>query len=147
MEEAIRAVNGVVNVESTTNPGFAFLVVRNEFGVSQDVMLERIEGAVNDVALPTDMDAPQILDFSLSDLPVVTVSVSSGELSLDELKALVESELVPELTAIEQVSQVTVSGARLTRSHVRSAGAGRRRDRSRGRNTHHRTHPHRRTHA
>ncbi len=99
-----------MNVESTTNPGFAFLVVRNEFGVSQDVMLERIEGAVNDVTLPSDMDAPQILDFSLSDLPVVTVSVSSGELSLDELKALVESELVPELTAIEQVSQVTVSG-------------------------------------
>lgn len=110
LEEAVQDIDGVANIESTTNTGFAFLVIRNEFGLNQAALLEKIEAAVAEVDLPDGMESPQILDFSLSDLPVVIASVSSSELSLDELKALVESELEPELTEIDEVSQVTISG-------------------------------------
>jgi hypothetical protein len=110
LEEALSAVPGVVNVESTTTTALAFIVVRNEFGLSQQRVLEHIEEAVADVAYPEGMEIPQVLNFSFSDLPVVTASVSSGELSLAELKALVDAELVPSLRDLEDVSEVALSG-------------------------------------
>ena len=110
LEEAVADIDGVVNVESTTNPGFGVIIVRNEFGLNQDRIVSDIETALDEVALPEGMETPEILNFSLSDLPIVTASVSSAELSLAELKAIVQEELIPELEQLEQVSQVTVGG-------------------------------------
>ncbi len=110
LEDAVSDIDGVVNVESTTNPGFGIIIVRNEFGLNQDRIITEIETALDEVTLPEGMETPQILNFSLSDLPIVTASVSSGELTLAELKEVVQNELIPELEAIDQVSQVTVGG-------------------------------------
>lgn len=109
MEERLAAVNGVVNVESTTNPSFAFVLVRNDFGLNQDAVLADIKAAVNDLNLPEEAET-QVLNFSLNDLPVVVASVSSGELSLAELKEVVELELQPRLEALDRVSRVSISG-------------------------------------
>ena len=110
MEEAISEIEGVVNVESTTNNGFAFMVIRNEFGLNQDRIVTSVEEALAEASLPESMEAPQILNFSLSDLPIVTASVSSSSLTLAELKQVVQDELIPELEELDQVSQVTVGG-------------------------------------
>lgn len=109
LEEQLSAIEGVVNVESTTSQGFAFVIVRNEFGLDQDAVLADIEETVNTAGLP-DTAEPQVLNFSLSDLPVVIASISSSELTLPELKELVESELQPQIAALEQVSEVQVTG-------------------------------------
>jgi len=56
------------------------------------------------------MDTPEIINFGFSDLPIAITSISSSELSLAELKALVESELQPRLESLALVSQVSVGG-------------------------------------
>lgn len=109
LEAKLEAVQNVVNVESTTQPGMAFIIVRNEFGQNQEVIFEAIETAVNGTELP-DTAETQLLNFSLSDLPITVSSISSSEMSLAELKEYVESEIVPELEMIEGVSKVTVGG-------------------------------------
>jgi HAE1 family hydrophobic/amphiphilic exporter-1 len=109
LEEGLTAVPGVVNVESTTNAGFAFIIVRNDFGMNQEAVLRDIEAAVDNLTLPAEAEV-QILNFSLSDLPVVVASLSANDLTLPELKKLVETELQPRLEALEQVSSVAVSG-------------------------------------
>ena len=110
LEEAMRGVEGVVNIESTTSQSFSFLIVRNDFGLNQDAIVEDIRAAADTVDFPAGVEAPQILNFSLSDLPVVIASVSSPDLTLPELKALVETELRPQLEGISDISRVTVSG-------------------------------------
>ena len=110
LEEAMRGVEGVVNIESTTSQSFSFLIVRNDFGLNQDAIVEDIRAAADTVDFPAGVEAPQILNFSLSDLPVVVASVSSPDLTLPELKALVETELRPQLEGISDISRVTVSG-------------------------------------
>lgn len=110
LEEKLSAIENVVNVESTTNPGFAFIIVRNDFGVDQAKMLQEIETAVSQTTLPEGMEMPQVLNFSLSDLPVVIASVSSSELTLAELKELVTTDLQPQLEEIDQISLVTIGG-------------------------------------
>lgn len=110
LEEKLSAVDGVVNVESTTNSGFAFIIVRNEFGLDQERVLADIKTAVTTADLPPGMETPQVLNFSLSDLPVVVASVSSSQLTLAELKDIVQTDLQPRLENLDQVSRVAVSG-------------------------------------
>jgi HAE1 family hydrophobic/amphiphilic exporter-1 len=110
LEQALSEVDGVVNVESTTTRNFAFIILRNEFGLNQDRIVEDIEAATAQIDLPEGVEPPQVLNFSLGDLPVVVASASSSDLSLAELKQVVSAELEPRLEALEQVSQVTVSG-------------------------------------
>ncbi|MCB8937211.1 MAG: efflux RND transporter permease subunit [Ardenticatenaceae bacterium] len=109
LEEKLTVVEGVLNVETTTNNGFALVVVRYDFGLDQDRLLEDIETAVADANLP-ETATSSVLNFSLSDLPVVVASVSSSDLSLAELKALVETDLQPTLSGLPDVSEVQIGG-------------------------------------
>ncbi len=110
LEAKLGEVEGVVNVESTTSSGFALVIVRNDFGMNQDLVVADIEAAVAATDLPDTMETPQILNFSLADLPIVVASVSSSELTLAELKALVLEDLQPELAQVEEVARVVISG-------------------------------------
>jgi HAE1 family hydrophobic/amphiphilic exporter-1 len=110
LEEALKEVEGVVNLESTTSRSFAFIIVRNDFGENQDRITEDLKAAAASVELPEGVEPPEILNFSLSDLPVVVASASSGDLSLQELKEIVSNELQPRFEAIEEIDQVAISG-------------------------------------
>ncbi|MCP5098272.1 MAG: efflux RND transporter permease subunit, partial [Chloroflexi bacterium] len=109
LEDNLSIVEGVVNVESTTNPGFAFIIVRYDFGLNQERLSADLQAAVDNAGLPEGVD-PELLNFSLSDLPVVVASLSSSELSLDELKTLVETDIQPRLETLDDVNQVSITG-------------------------------------
>jgi len=110
IENAVRSVDGVVYVESNTGSGFSAIIISNEYGLDQDALRDEIKVAVSDLDYPEGVEPPDLLSFSLNDLPLTTVSVSSGELTLAELKELVESEMVPQLEAIDGVARVEVGG-------------------------------------
>ncbi|WP_420627963.1 efflux RND transporter permease subunit [Candidatus Leptofilum sp.] len=109
LEDQLAEVEGVLNVESTTNNGFAVVIVQYDFGLDQERLSADIEAAVTNANLPETAE-PDIFDFSLSDLPVVVASVSSADLTLPELKTLVESDLQPSLTEVSDVSEVQIGG-------------------------------------
>ena len=110
IEEAVQDIDGVVNIESTTSNGVSVVVVLNEFGVDIEAMREEISQAVEALSFPEGMETPEMLSFSLSDLPIAALSFSSPDLSLLELKELAEAEIVPVLEAVESVADVQVSG-------------------------------------
>ncbi|MFN2187714.1 MAG: efflux RND transporter permease subunit [Candidatus Promineifilaceae bacterium] len=110
LEEVVGEVDGVVNLESTTSHSFAFIIARSEFGLNKDSIIEDIETAVANIELPEGVETPQVINIGLGDLPVVVASASSDALSLPELKALVEADLVPLLEDITDIEQVTISG-------------------------------------
>jgi hypothetical protein len=84
--------------------------VLNEFGIDLEATREEITDAVAGVTLPEGMETPELLSFSFSDIPIAFMSVASPELSLEELKALAEAEVVPALESVENVADVQVSG-------------------------------------
>jgi len=110
IENAVRSVDGVVYVESNTGSGFSAIIISNEYGLDQDALREEIQAAVSALEYPAGVETPELLSFSLNDLPLTTISVSSGELTLAELKELVESEVVPQLEAVDGVARVEVGG-------------------------------------
>jgi HAE1 family hydrophobic/amphiphilic exporter-1 len=109
IEEAVKDIEGVVNIESTTASGVAFIQIQNEFGLDQDALRVEIAGAVEGLTYPEGMETPELLTFGMDDLPLVYASVSS-ELPVAELKALVESDIVPALEEVPEVADVQVSG-------------------------------------
>jgi hypothetical protein len=113
VEEAVSDIEGVVNVESTTTSGVSAVIVMSEFGLDQTAIREEIQVSIDALEFPEGMDPPQILSFSLSDLPIVSSSVSGSGFNLIELKELVEDEIIPELEAIDGVALVEVSGGQI----------------------------------
>ncbi len=110
IEDAVRQVEGVVYVESNTGPGYSAVIISSEYGLDQDAVRDEIRAAVAGLEYPEEVETPELLAFSLSDLPLARVSASSSELTLAELKELVEADIVPQLELVEDVARVSVSG-------------------------------------
>jgi multidrug efflux pump subunit AcrB len=110
IEEAISDLEGVVNVETTTYSGVSVSILKSDFGEDLDALRETLRTVIDEINFPEGMETPEILSFSFSDIPLAAIGVSSPGTSLDELKALVESEIVPALEGIEDIANVDVSG-------------------------------------
>jgi len=110
IEDAVKDIAGVVNVESTTTSGLAVIQIQSEFGLDMDAFRSEIADSIEALDYPEGMETPQLLTFGMDDLPAVYGSVSSDELSLPELKALVESDILPVIEEIPGVAAVQVSG-------------------------------------
>lgn len=58
IEEGTQTVNGVVNVESSSSEGLALLIIRNEFGLTQNTIVEDIQKKIDQIPLPVRRLAP-----------------------------------------------------------------------------------------
>jgi len=110
LENAVKDIKGVVNVESTTQGSMTFITVRNKFGLDQDALRTEIQKAVDSLTYPEGMKIPELLTFGMDDLPVAMVSVSSSSLDLQNLKVLVDESIVPALKDLDQIAEVQLSG-------------------------------------
>jgi HAE1 family hydrophobic/amphiphilic exporter-1 len=110
MENAVKEIEGIKNLESNTGGGYAALVLSTEFGLDQESLRQEIADALASAPRPDDAEPPELLSFGLDDIPVVVASVSSSQLSLPELKRLVESSIVSELEDLPGVERIAVSG-------------------------------------
>ena len=110
IEVAVGHIEGVVNIESTTSLGVVSVLIQTEFGLDQEAIRAEIQSALEGLAYPEGMEPPELLSFSIEDFPIVFVSASSPELSLAQLKALIESDIVPALQTVPELASVQVSG-------------------------------------
>ena len=110
LEDALSDIDGIVNIESTSTNGVAFIIAMSEFGLDMEAIREEIQAAINGLEYPDGMATPKMLTFGISDLPIISVSVSASDLSLAELKEFVEVKIIPELEVIPDVAALEVSG-------------------------------------
>jgi HAE1 family hydrophobic/amphiphilic exporter-1 len=109
MEQALMEIDDVLSVDTTASPGFTFIMARSEFGVDMDATQDAIERQLAGLSLPPDVEEPQIITFDFNALPILIAS-ASADMPLEELRALVEERVVPELEALEGVAAVAVYG-------------------------------------
>ncbi|WP_275004351.1 efflux RND transporter permease subunit [Promicromonospora iranensis] len=110
IESAVQSVDGVTGVTSTVSTGVSMTTVELEYGTDVDAVEQEITSAVNGLQdLPEDTE-PQVMAGSFDDLPVIQLAVS-GDGSEQELTDAIDSVLVPELSGIAEVRDVTVTGA------------------------------------
>jgi HAE1 family hydrophobic/amphiphilic exporter-1 len=114
IEEAIAGISGVKKLTGRAEDGIAFITVQFVFEkplleATQDIR-DAISGIRND--LPTEMEEPIIRKFSPTDIPIVSLAMSSDVLTPSELTRIADPGITRELRSLAGVAEVTVSGKR-----------------------------------
>jgi len=112
VEEAIRGIDGVDEVESSATDGFAVITATFVFekGVEQASQDVRDELSAIRGELPQEIEEPVIRRFDPADLPIVSLTLSSETRSQAELTRLADPGITSELRGVQGVAQVNVVG-------------------------------------
>lgn len=112
-EKAVRNLEGVKLVTSSSYQNASSLQIEFEFGTDMKEAETEVAAALNSLPLPEGAQEPSVARISINAFPVVALSVSSDKETLAELTETVETDLVPTLEGLEGVSSVAVSGQQL----------------------------------
>jgi multidrug efflux pump subunit AcrB len=114
LERALSGVTGVTKVQSTSTNGNATITVEWEYGLDPDKVVADIRNAVDGIkpTLPDQVET-DVITGRTDDIPVLLLAVAS-DASLDEAGRRVENIAVPELSGIDGVRSVTVTGQNTT---------------------------------
>src|SRR5918994_5731929 len=114
LERAFSGVSGVTKVQSTTTNGLATITVEWDYDLDPDKVVADIQNAVDGIAptLPDQVET-EVITGSTDDIPVLLLAVAS-DAPLEEAGRQVENVAVPELSAIDRVRSVTVTGQETT---------------------------------
>ncbi|MGX6605700.1 efflux RND transporter permease subunit [Micromonosporaceae bacterium Da 78-11] len=112
IEDAVKGVDGIDSVTSTTTEGSASIVVAFTFGTDIEAAVTQVTTAVNRIQtqLPTGV-TPTIFAGGTDDIPAIVLAASGGT-DQGELLAKLNSTVVPELNAIDGVRDTQVTGSR-----------------------------------
>jgi multidrug efflux pump subunit AcrB len=110
LERALTGVSGVTKVQSTSTNGIATITVEWEYGLDPDTVVGDIRNAVDGIAptLPDQVET-EVITGSTDDIPVLLLAVAS-DAPLDEAGRQVENVAVPDLSGIDGVRSVAVTG-------------------------------------
>lgn len=130
IEAMLKGVDGITGITSTASEGNALVMATFDYGDSGTKQLVAdVQQAVNRarVRLPAEVD-PQVVAGSTDDIPTVILAVTSDK-DQQALAGQLERSVVPVLSDIEGVGQVTVDGVQdlqvtVTPDNARLAAAG-----------------------
>jgi len=112
LEEEFAGIEGVARVTSTSQIGVS--VVKAEFRYTRAVAEAAmdVQNAISRIRsrLPASISEPQVLQFSSSDKPIVTLALSSRGLDLSKVRELADNPVRDRLQLIDGVATVDVFG-------------------------------------
>lgn len=112
IEDAVGSLENVKKVESSSYESLSVVMVQLNTGADVNYALNDAQRKVNAILadLPDDADPPSLQKFSLDDLPIMTLSISSSKLNNKELYDLLDKKIEPVFSRVNGVAQVTLVG-------------------------------------
>ncbi|MGK7313562.1 MAG: efflux RND transporter permease subunit [Candidatus Longimicrobiales bacterium M2_2A_002] len=110
IEEELNTIADIKELTSTSVEGYTSITAEFETGMDMDDALQKVREKV-DVAkpeLPADAEEPSVLEFNLSEFPIMNVNIS-GPYGLERLKEVAE-DVQDRLEQIPMVLEVNLSG-------------------------------------
>lgn len=111
VEQALSAVSGLDQINSTAMEGSANIRLNFTWGQDLDVAADDVRSRLDRVRgrLPEDADAPIIFKFDSNAMPIVFLAVE-GDHDEIELREIAQNELSPRLERVSGVASVDVNG-------------------------------------
>jgi HAE1 family hydrophobic/amphiphilic exporter-1 len=111
IESAIQGIDGLESTSATSGSGVSTISASFAYGTDLARAEQKIQLAINRIqdSLPAAVDT-QVVAFSLSDLPVVVLAVTS-DLPADELSARLRDQTIIDLANLPGVAEASLSGA------------------------------------
>lgn len=113
IEDELATLEGLKNIESTSQDSLSFLVLEFQMGAaSPDVIEQRVRNRISlaKAKFPKEVEEPIIEKYNPSDQPILTLFVSSTSKSRPELSSWIDDDLKPSLARIPKVGRVSVLG-------------------------------------
>ncbi len=110
--EAVAATTGgIKSLRSVTREGTSFVILQFEWDIRMSEARTELAEKLELVPLPGEAGKPQIFKFDPTLLPLMQVYIAAdGELSLEELTALVNRRVRPRLEAVPGVAAAGLTG-------------------------------------
>ncbi|WP_223607631.1 efflux RND transporter permease subunit [Chryseobacterium sp. OSA05B] len=112
IEDAVGSLENVKKVESSSYESLSVIMVQLNTGADVNYALNDAQRKVNAILadLPDDADPPSLQKFSLDDLPIMTLSISSNKLNNKDLYDLLDKKIEPIFSRVNGVAQVDLVG-------------------------------------
>ncbi|GAA4592521.1 HAE1 family hydrophobic/amphiphilic exporter-1 [Actinoplanes octamycinicus] len=112
IEDAVKGIDGIDTVTSTSRENVSSVVVMFEYGTDIESAVNQVTTSINRIQsqLPESVD-PQVFAGGTDDIPAIVLAASGGSDESDLLAKLNET-VVPELNGITGVRDTQVTGAR-----------------------------------
>lgn len=108
--QRVQNLSGVETVSSTSSKNFSSIQIQYGFDKDMDQAEEEVNKVLSKLELPEGAQEPSASRLSFNAFPILSLSVTSEEKSLEKLTELVENNVVPSLEGLEGVSSVEISG-------------------------------------
>ncbi|SHE34697.1 hydrophobic/amphiphilic exporter-1, HAE1 family [Seinonella peptonophila] len=120
IEKRVKSLPGVKTVRSTTALNMSSIQVEyDDFGQDMDQAVEDLRNAIDKISLPENIEKPEVAKVSLNDFPILALSVSGENQSLEKLSKSVKESLVQKLEDINGVYSVEISGQQVEEIHLK----------------------------
>ncbi len=112
IEDAVNTISGIDSIQSTARSGEAMVILMFDLGIDSSAAMQDVRDriATIEARLPDAANDPMLFKFDPSEMPVLSLAVSSQTLSLRDLTALTEDVIEPRLSIIQGVGRATVVG-------------------------------------
>ncbi|MDR0430231.1 MAG: efflux RND transporter permease subunit [Tannerellaceae bacterium] len=111
IEDAVFSIEGIDEITSTSMENYSLVTIHLKAGTDLDKALQNAQRKVNAIRsdLPESVKEPSINDFSLTDIPIMTIGAIAN-MGETEFYDLINHEIKPALERITGVAQVTLIG-------------------------------------
>jgi multidrug efflux pump len=113
LERQFGQVAGLSQMTSTSAGAVSVIVLEFQLSLSIDVAEQEVQAAINAAQsyLPANLPTPPIYSKSNpADAPVLTLALTSSELSLSRVEDLADTRLAPKIAQLSGVGLVSISG-------------------------------------
>lgn len=118
IERAIGSTSGIESLQSTSANSLSIVTTQFVFGTDLKETRATVDQALAAVGLPTGV-APKVLVLNINAQPVIIASIrGAGGTSLEEVVRIVQADVVPELSGLDGVASVAVTGGQEPRVRI-----------------------------
>lgn len=112
IEDSVATLSGIDTITSTAQTGSAMVLIMFDLEVDSATAAQDVRDRVAQIAgsLPDTATDPRILRFDPSEMPILSIGLSSGRLSAGALTTIAEDEISTRIANIKGVGQATVVG-------------------------------------
>ena len=113
LERQFGQVAGLSQMTSTSAGGVSVIVMQFQLSLNIDVAEQEVQAAINAAQsyLPANLPTPPVYSKSNpADAPVLTLALTSSEMSLSQVEDLADTRLAPKISQISGVGLVSISG-------------------------------------
>lgn len=112
IEDSVATLSGIDSITSTAQTGSSMVLIIFDLEVDSASAAQEVRDRVAQIAgtLPETAKDPRILRFDPSEMPILSIGLSSSRLSTGTLTTIAEDEISTRISNISGVGQATVVG-------------------------------------